>query len=728
MRPFVVRSLLIVFLCGFSSVSQSQSNAPDTAVLSGTLTDPSGAVISGGQVSVSALDAGKPGRELLRILSGKDGRYTAAVPTEHCCFLRVTHPSFVTQEEAVRVAPGESRTVDFLLQINPLASTIVVTAQAEPASADSTPAPVTVLTHEDIERRQSVSLPDLLATQPGITLARTGPEGGLATIFIDGGNSNFTKLLVDGAPVTWAGRQINFSNFTLDNVDKIEIVHGAESTLYGSDAVAGAIQVISHRGTTRIPEVTLFADGGSFSSARGGAQVSGLAGRFDYSAAASYFETAGQGPNDFFLNRSFAGNFGWKFHEENELRMVLRSNASDAGIPGQTLLLPPSLNQHDNFKNLSAIASWEFHTGSHWRSRVSGSEDRIVDRNANPPFFSSQDQFNRAGVQAQSTYLRQRGAFTAGYEYEVENAFPSLLGGQHARRNNQAGYLDGRWQPLTRLTLSAGGRAAANTTFGTRVVPRAGAVYLLRSGDNTWGATRLRFSYGQGIKEPEMEQSFGTDPCFPGNPALRAERSRTINAGVEQLFAADRVRLSANYFDNRFRDIISFAFDPLGTPACPFGLGTNFNTDLARARGANVTTEARPVHWLAILGNYSYDDTRVLKAPNAFDPVEAPGNRLIRRPLHSGNLVLNASFAKMNWNLAGYFSGRRTDSDFLGLGLTSNPGYARFDLATSYAVSQGVSVTGRVANLFDKQYQEAIGFPALGREVRVGVKYTFHRE
>src|SRR5437867_160657 len=112
--------------------------------------------------------------------------------------------------------------------------------------------------------------------------------------------------------------------------------------------------------------------------------------------------------------------------------------------------------------------------------------------------------------------------------------------------------------------MRAGSFARVRTGRIARAAPRAGS---------STGIPTRRFSYGQGIKEPEMEQSFGTDPCFPGNPALRAERSRTINAGVEQLFAADRVRVSANYFDNRFRDIISFAFNPVSTPACPFGLG-----------------------------------------------------------------------------------------------------------------------------------------------------------
>ena len=225
-----------------------------------------------------------------------------------------------------------------------------------------------------------------------------------------------------------------------------------------------------------------------------------------------------------------------------------------------------------------------------------------------------------------------------------------------------------------------------------------------------------------------MEQTFGTDPCFPGNPSLRPVQSRTVNAGVEQLLASDRVRISANYFENRFRDIISFAFDPTFTDACRYGQGTSFNTDLSRARGLNMSAESRLAHWLTIGANYSYDDTRVLKSPNALSSVQQPGNRLLRRPLHSGNITVNATFHRMNWNFAGYFSGIRTDSDFLGLGLTHNPGYARFDVATSYALGHGVSLFGRVANLFDKQYQEALGFPALDRDVRVGLKYTFHRE
>jgi outer membrane receptor protein involved in Fe transport len=194
------------------------------------------------------------------------------------------------------------------------------------------------------------------------------------------------------------------------------------------------------------------------------------------------------------------------------------------------------------------------------------------------------------------------------------------------------------------------------------------------------------------------------------------------------------LKISAEYFQNRFYDIISF-----GVVAPPLGsgcgsIGTFFNTDLARARGTNLSVESRPLRWLMLAGNYTFDDSRVLRSPHASDPALVPGNRLIRRPPHSGSLLMNAAFGRLNVNLAGYFTGVRTDTDFLsflvggtcfGPCLRRNPGYTRFDLATSYELVRGLSVYVRAANLFDKQYQDVIGYPALGRDVRVGVNYRF---
>lgn len=285
----------------------------------------------------------------------------------------------------------------------------------------------------------------------------------------------------------------------------------------------------------------------------------------------------------------------------------------------------------------------------------------------------------------------------------------------------------------------AGARAEDNASFGTRVVPRFGIAYLARFGTGFWGETRLRASYGLGIKEPNFTQSFEADPCFPGNPNLKPERSNTFNVGADQILASERVKFSATFFRNEFRDIVSFAScfpgSPCGFPQPPSctaadlaaegGFGAFFNTDAARAVGATAQFEAKPVGWLSIIGNYSYDDTRVLKAPNFFDPTQAPGNRLFLRPLNSANLIFNAAFRRMDWNLAGYFVGRETDSDFLGLGFTSNPSHFRLDLGTQFTVAHGFSVLARAENLLDRRYSEAVGYPALGLNYLAGLKYTW---
>jgi vitamin B12 transporter len=758
-RLFFVSLLLFFAIPSFLS---AQNDLPD-AHLTGTLLDSSGAGVGG--VRVTAQAEGAANAHTWTVTSSTDGAYALAFPAGryHVQFLRTP---FVPRDFVFDLSPSQQRKLDLKLQLEPLSSSVVVTAQAEPTQAQETAAPITIITRQEIDARQAVSLPDVLLFTPGIAIGRTGPIGGTASVFLNGGNSNFTKVLVDGTPVNPPGSAVDFSSLTLDNIDKVEVVRGAESAIYGTDAVSGVIQLFTHRGTTRVPEFSVFSEGGNYSSARGGGQISGLLGAFDYSGAASYLQTAGQGPNDDFLNRTLSGNFGYAFSDSNQLRLSLRNNTSEAGIPGQTVFEPPSLYQRYALHIFNSNARWEFTTGAHWHHTISGGESYNRQHSFNPKqsFYAtdpnafcpqanpssvptmefcdstgdSRFQYNRANLSVQTSYLLPSFGVTAGYQYEVENAaIPSLNVG-HVHRTNQGGFLDFHYLPHRRVSLDFGGRAEANANFGTRVVPRVGASLALRYGKGFWGDTRYRVSYGQGIKEPRFDQLYNDKFGDFGNPLLKPEASKNWSMGIEQKLANDRVKLTGEYFSNRFYNIISFAFcSPLPPPStsntcgisfpnAPASFGYFFNTDRARARGTNIAVEARPLRWVTMAGNYSFDDTRVLKAPNGFFVVDMPGNPLLRRPLHSGSLTLNAVFRRMSWTLSSYFSGTRADSDFQGLGLLiPNPGYARFDLATSYELFRGLSVYGRTANLFDKHYQDALGFPALGREVRVGMNYRF---
>jgi outer membrane cobalamin receptor len=707
--------LVLGTLFGMCFIHPAVTHAQATATISGTLTDPSGAAIAGAAISAQELRSpAKP----VHAPSGPDGTFSLALPPGRYR-VSIESKSFARVEREFALAGGETQTWDARLKLEEMSASVVVTGAAEPTASDSTVAPVDVITRQDIHERQDIWLSSVLASAPGASFSRLGPMGGTTTFFLDGGNSSYTKVLVDGVPVNQPGGLVDFSNFTLDNVEKIEIVHGASSALYGSDAMSGVVQIFTHRGTTRKPQLALEGDGGTFGTGHGSGQLSGLLGAFDYSLGAGYFSTRGQGPANYFRDTTLSGNFGWKFSETDSLRLTLRTSASDAGQPGQTLLEESSpyavdVGQHSDLHNFSSTLAWKFATGSHWQHQLSGYESRFEDFLVLPAYdFTSLTKFNRAGLDGQSTYLFHNGGVTAGYMYEVEN------GGAQSR-NNQAGYVEARHQFGRRLTAIAGGRVEANGFFGTRAVPRVGASYALRYGQGFWGATRLRASYGEGIKEPQL---------FPPDcaPILKAEQSTTVDAGIDQRLVSDRIRLSVTYFHNDFRNIVSFAWGGASPNCLAYG-GSFFNTDKARAFGSIASFEVKASRWLSIVANYTYDDTKVLRSPNASDPALVPGNRLLKRPLHAANLAVTANYRRVIWKLIGYYVGTRTDSDFLGLGITRNPGYVRWDMATMVPLRYGLSAAVHIENLFDRHYQDAVGYPALGYNYRIGVRYVWGRE
>jgi len=757
-RPTFALLLLLLAILSITPFTSAQSDSSD-ARLSGHITDGSGAGVGG--VHLSAQNQNEPKGNIYKATSTTDGEFSLALPPGKYHLVLERSP-FSTREFDVDLAASEKKVLDVKMELEPLSASVFVTAESAPLQIQQTTAPVDTVTRKEIDDRLLRTLPDALLTSTAISIGRTGSEGGTASVFLGGGNSSYTKVLVDGTPVNEPGNAVDFSNFTLDNVDKVEVVRGAESAIYGTDAVSGVVQVFTHRGTTRVPEVNLFGEGGTFTTGRGGAQISGLLSKFDYSAAGSYFGTDGPDNQNAFYNRTLSGNFGYRFSEDNQIRLTLRNNTSNAQTPGQTLLEPANLDAHTDYGFFSTNLKWDFATGKHWHHQLSGAEsynrELIADpiqsffqtdpaafcpQDPNAPgavptaefcdfTFSSKNRYNRASLNARSSFLLPNFAATGGYQYEVENATlqsldatSNLFLGPHLRRNNQGGFLDFRYSPHPRASITLGGRAESNAVFGTRVVPRVGASLALLQGRDFWGETRFRIFFGEGIKEARFDQTNNTFDCFPGNPALKPESSKTWSVGIEQRVWDNRGKFGVDYFADRYYNIVSFEFLP-PTPTCPSGTGSFFNTDLARSRGVNFTGEVMPVRWLHFLANYTHDDSRVVSSPNAFDPALVAGNHLLRRPINSGSVALLAAWKNITGSFSGYFSGKRTDSDFLFLGLPPRTrGYARFDLSTNYYFGRGVSGYVRAQNLFDKQYQDALGYPALGRELRVGMNYRF---
>jgi vitamin B12 transporter len=729
--PFLLLTFLILPAVSFGQTSAS---------IRGTITDPTGGAVAGASVSAWANDNAKP---IAAAQTGDDGTFSMSVAPGHYR-LTISAANFAPDTASdVAAMSGPPTTLDVKLQLAPMSSNVVISAEAQPRLASDVVAPVDVITRQDIDDEQQPWLTPMLATVPGISFSQLGAEGGTVSIFLDGGNSNYTKVLVDGVPadVSLPGISFDPSAYTTDGIDKIEVVHGASSVLYGSDAMTGAIDILTHRGTTATPELVLQGDGGTFDTGRGSGQLSGALGRFDYSVAAGYFSTRGQSPGTYVLENdgpltypflrdtTLSGNFGWKFSDSNTLRLTLRNNTSDAGDPGQTLL---ASNPTDEFNPVEAGVdtgeheftsglSWDFSTGQHWQNHVQGFDSRTQ---IAIPAFETLDKFNAAGLDARTTYLFKGGAITAGYYFENETG--GVLG-----RHDNAGYLEARYQFTRRLTAVAGGRVEANDSYGTRFVPRVGANYTARYGSGLWGNTRLLASFGQGIKEP---------PLFPEGctPDLKPEQSTTFDAGFDQDFDSGRARLSATFFHNDFHNIVSFASGemPNGMPQnCSPFFGSYFNTDKARAYGTDSSFTVRLARWIDVRGTYSYDDSRVLDSPNASDPALVPGNRLLKRPLNSADLMVNLHHRGIRWNITGYLVGRRTDSDFLsetedgvcqsGPCIKSDPGYVRWDTSAVVPLRYGLSLTAHFQNVFDKHYSDAVGYPALGYNYLVGIRCVF---
>jgi vitamin B12 transporter len=281
-------------------------------------------------------------------------------------------------------------------------------------------------------------------------------------------------------------------------------------------------------------------------------------------------------------------------------------------------------------------------------------------------------------------------------------------------RTNVGGYLQDRVVLGSRVFATLGARVEHNDSFGTRAVPRAAVAWRARGGAD---ATTLRASGGEGIKEPSFFESFGVSEVALGNPDLKPEKSRTFDVGVEQRLLAGRLRLDATAFHHEYRDQIAFtvlSFSPFR--------GTYDNLGKTRARGAELSVEAVPTPAVSLSAHYTFTDGEILESTST-SGVNAPGQRLLRRPRHQAALSAHAGAGRLAFGATVFLMGARPDSDFAGLDLTENPGHTRVDVRGRVRVVGGLEAFAVAENLFDREYQDALGYPALGRTVRAGLRF-----
>ena len=635
--------------------------------------------------------------------------------------------------------------------------TVVVTATRTPVPAEQSGADVELLDSTALLNMQPIVAADALRFLPGAVVNTVGRVGGQASLFVRGGESRYNKVIVDGVPVDEPGGTFDFGVVPLMSIDRIEFVRGSESVLYGSDAMTSVVQFWTATGHTRVPEVRFGADGGNYGTARGYANVAGAFGRFDYNFFGQQDATQGQGINDAYSNALEGANVGVVLSNKIAARLRVRHTNSRSGVQGEwefngQPLLAPDSDAFARQNNLIASGSITVVGPSRWQHRFTGFEyrhnglnrDTFADpgRGCDPDtfnftdcFFSAPFHINRAGFEYQGDWSPRAWAHTTfGYEFEDEHAtfdaafltadfsqFPLVpfIGYSHTGgvRRNHGVYVEETlsWR---RFTLLAGGRFEHNESFGDKGIPRAAISFLAARGGELFSGTRFRVAYAEGIVEPTFQESFGNIGTFPAepNPNLQPEQNRSLEAGMQQNFFGGKYSLNATYYNNLFRDLIEFQSGP------NFIGGQFVNIAKSIAHGAELEVRGRITPALTLTTAYTYTSSQILANPGAFDPY-APGEPLIRRPKHSGSLLLNYFGKRWGGELGGSFVGRRADSDFLGFGIDHTAGYARVDLGAWLAVTRYMTAYVNLGNVLDKQYEEVAGYPGLGTTVRAGARF-----
>ena len=615
---------------------------------------------------------------------------------------------------------------------------IVVTATRLPLPRAAVASAVTVLTGDALRARGITDLLAALRTVPGATLVQGGSFGTPASFFLRGGESDYVRVLVDGVPVNEPGGAYDFAHLTLDNVDRVEVVRGPASVLYGSDAVTGVVQVFTRSGPGAA-RWRISGDAGAHGTTRVAAEAAGGGPGLGFSVSASRFESQGTLPfNSGYRRDELSALVRAAAGAATEARLSFRFDGHRAAFPTDGSGRVVDHNQfttgrqatvgldvrHALSPALELRAQLGAHTGfAGFDNRPDGPADTLgyfADLSGSRIARRSADLRAVAGL-APGTTLSVGGTFerqTVASHDSSSSQWGPALSDLDRGRDNAALYAQLVADPGRRLAVNLGARLDRNQRFGPFTTWRAGLSWRPAP------RARLRAAVGTALKEPTFFETFGS-PWVTGNDALRPERSRSWEIGGELELGRGAVA-SATVFAQRFTDLIQYTF----TPPAP-GRPNYFNIAAARSSGLEAELSCGLAPGLTAQGHYTYLSTAVTDAgfETAPDGAFARGLPLLRRPAHAAGVALGWSRGATAVNASLDAVGRRDDMDYSAPAplRIRQPAYVRVDVAGAVPVlrragAAGVVATARVVNLFGARYQEVRGFPARGRTVLVGLR------
>ncbi|MFN7029412.1 MAG: TonB-dependent receptor plug domain-containing protein [Sphingopyxis sp.] len=603
--------------------------------------------------------------------------------------------------------PATAQTTD-----TTLANDIVVTASGIEQPRDEVGQAITVIDADTIEQRQTVDVVDLLATTPGVRFNRTGSTGSVAGISIRGAETTQTLVLIDGVKVndpSGIGDGYDFGHLLTGNISRIEVLRGSNSVVHGSQAIGGVVSLMTATPAAGFA-ANASADYGYSDTLSAKADVSGTTGRVSGGIGGAYFRTDGISSaavgteKDGYKN--FAGNARLKIAFSDALSLDLRGYYINADLDYDSFFGAPAdspdiakLDQYVGYAGLNlALFDGRF-TSRAAVTWLRNDRDYYFVRGTAPDYgYSGTNlRFEYQGVVTPADQAK----LIFGYEHERPDYDFFGFGSTDSQRADiDSVYALGIVQPFTGLSVTGGIRHDDHSQFGGATTLGANANYSPND-----GATNVRLSYGEGFKAPSLYQLYDS---FSGNAALRPERSKSYDVGIDQSLADGRALISLTAFLRNTTDQINY-------DNATFTYG---NIDRTRAKGVEATLALRPVDALNVTASYSYIDARDRSGRPAFD-----GKRLPRRAEHAVSLS-----ADYDWSF-GLTTGATVtmvgDSFDNATNSVRLDGYALAGVRASMPIGQNLEVYGRVDNLFDADYATAAGFGTYGRAAYGGVRVSF---
>jgi len=798
---------LRLFLSGWTAIlvfalAASLFAAPASSV-HGTVFDPDGLALP--NATVELLDHGVP---VATVSTNAKGQYEIArqpLPGER---LRVSGTGFRTLEKTLEDANGAAMaSVDCVLQIAPLSEAVTVISTGSPTPQAQLGASVTLLSATEFQGTRD--LQEALRMAPGVQAIQVGQAGGSTSLFIRGGGSDANKVLIDGIPMNDIGGSMEFANLASAGIEHVEILRGPNSVLYGSDALAAVVSLTTARGTTPLPLLTYTSEGGNFGSYLQEGALSGRFDRFDYFTSYTRSATNNSVADDKYHNGTLTGNYGWKLTPASSLRATVHHDQLASGAPNAIELYGLPMQARQGNEDAYFGATWEAQNTANWSNLVRYGGLRLrsqytqfaaagtpqsgytlgapvtltgangytvsgqaLEFNSGPPYpYTYPGSTDKDFVHAQSGYrFNPHLQGLAAFRYEDERGY-SGAPSSSVERGNYSYTFQVQGDLLNRVFYTVGGGVEDNGLFGLAFTPRVSVAWQAA------GGTKLRASFGKGIKEPALFDQLDSLYTLLENNTysklaaqyhiapIGPENSRSYDGGIDQYLFAGRTRLSLSLFHNEFTNGIEYippqGLTDLGLPssivtiASNANFGATVNSKAYRAQGVEAEIESQLTKSIFVRAGYAYTDARIQRSftGDAIGPSQNPafptvaigayspliGARPFRVAPHTGNFQAGYRRGRVYTALTGTLVSRRDDSDFLAYdanyGSTLllpnrnlDAAFQRIDWTASYRATRALSLQASARNLLCQHYSEAFGYPSQPFGFLAGVKLTLGAE